>query len=574
MNGSLAKFIIVPNHAMDGRLPGMLSRAPKLKVSELAVVLVFFAGAVAVLCLAASAGISDTFVYSNTALAQTAVNDGHLDIAPYANVGNSVQRHANGQSERYITTAAIAELSMVSGISPGDLAFVPVCGVMLFFVAYAFAKYLLNNVLAAGAIAFCVTIEPVVFSLGYSVYLQGWAFVLLFGFMLAFLKAMEANQALASRLKMLGVCIAIIIAISFTYYSAMAYALGFAGVVILLRLVSGGARERLDNRLQLVISAFVAVSLAAFIVFDPHARGFLEGLGEKLTVATDLAGDYLSRLVGGESQSGTTVSGGAIPEGSKMYIGVALYALLLAPVAALILVSAVRGGWKKKLSSVRNQAFVALLSVIALDVLVYMMVGTMSFKMVLLLAPFAGAYAASKLKYDFKPHFALNVEPKKTLSVFVILLLVIVPLKAGAYIGTAGDNRMEPSVQSSEWLMSLEISNVTTLSDMTAAEKLFMYQTSLGISDGESIVFNMYTLPFFYKYNESLANRTLTEHSVEYLVITWSTVNEGLAGTDWLAGKAFGDVEVAFGRYSFLDLVYADGYCLIYRFQSGFGVDP
>jgi len=557
---------------MCSRLPGIMSHSSKLKAFELAVVLVFFAGAVAIMCLAANTGISDTFVYSNTALAETAGNEGHLEMAPYSNVGNSVQRHANGQSTRYLTTAVITELSMISGINPVNLAFVPVCGMMLFFVAYAFAKFLFNNLLVAGAIAFCVSIEPVVLSLSYSVYLQGWAFVLLFGFILAFLKMMEVKQPLASRMKMLGFCFAILIALYFTYYSAVVYALGFAGIILLLTLYSGEMREHFDKQLLLVITIFIVTSMALFIAYDPTIRGFLNGLDTKFTVAMELAGNYLSRLMGWGSQSSAVVSGGAISEGSKMLIGLILYMILMVPVVALILVSIRHGEWKRKLSSIRNQAFLAILFVIALDVLVYMMVGTVSLKMVLLLAPFASAYAVTKLRINLKRHFRIQFEPAKVLSVFIVLLLVLVTLKAGAYIETAGDNSIDPSLQSSEWLMSRENSNTTTLSEMVAAEKLFMYQVSIGITNGESTVFDTYTLHFFYTYNASLANRTLTENSVEFLIVTWNAINEGFAGTDWLAGRAFGDIEMAFGKYPSLDLIYMDDYCVIYRFQSGFGM--
>jgi len=418
-----------------------------------------------------------------------------------------------------------------------------------------------------------VAIEPVVLSLSYSVYLQGWAFVLLFGFMLAFLKAMEVEQPLHSRMKMLFFCIAIIIALFFTYYSAVVYALGFAGIILLLTLYSGKMREHFNNKLLLTITIFIVASIALFIAYDPRIRGFLNGLDTKLTVAIELAGNYLSRLLGWGSQSSAIVSGGVISECSKMLIGLILYLILLAPIVALILVSIRRGEWKRKLSSIPNQAFLAILFVIALDVLVYMMVGTVSLKLVLLLAPFASAYAVTKFKINFKTHFKFQFMPTKALSVFIVLLLVLVPLKAGTYIGTAGDNSIEQSMQSSEWLMSREISNTTTLSEMAAAEKLFTYQTSIGITNGESTVFDTYTLYFFYTYNTSLANRTLTENSIEYLVITWDAINDGLAGTDWLAGRAIGDIETAFGKYTFLDLIYMDDYCIIYRFQSSFGVN-
>jgi hypothetical protein len=545
----------------------------KMKRWGLPAVIALFACAVGVMCLAASAGMSDTFVYSNTALAETAIQNDEMEIAPYANAGNSVQRHANGQSGRTATTALIAEVSMISGIDPEQLPFVPVCGMLLFIVAYAFARFLFDNRVIAGCIAFLVSIEPVVLSLSYSVYLQGWAYLLMFGFMLAFLRAMEEGRSTADRLRALGFCIAALAGISFIYYSATVYALGFAGVVIFMGLISGKSISSTNKMYQMPIIIFVAISLTAFFVFDPVASGFITGLEGKVATASGVLSDYASRFAGGGAQSGTTVSGGSIPDGSRAYIGIALYVLLMTPIAALILWSAMKRCRRDKLRAPLNQAFVALVFVLCLDLLLYLMVGTLSFKMILLLAPFASVYAFSKMAKRM-PTANVRMEPRKVLAVFIFALLLLVSMKSAVYLGAPSDKRIESSVQSTEWLMSMDSAPTTTLSDMIAAEKIFMHQTTFGIVDGISTAFDPYTAYIFYKNNITLANKTLNQHSIEYVVITWANVEHGLGGTNWMGGTAFGDVDRVFGKYPFLDLVYMDSYCLIYKFNSGFGVEP
>ena len=48
--------------------------------------------------------VYDSFNYSNTALAQTAINDEKIESYPYDNEVNTINRHANGWSLRWATS--------------------------------------------------------------------------------------------------------------------------------------------------------------------------------------------------------------------------------------------------------------------------------------------------------------------------------------------------------------------------------------------------------------------------------------------------------------------------------------
>jgi hypothetical protein len=269
--------------------------------------------------------IHDSFNYSNTALAQTAINEEEIEFHPYENAGNTINRHANGWSVRWVVTSSIASISLVTGLSPRDLQSLPICAIGILLLAYLIAIKLTKDWRLSGLYTVMIAYDPTVNSLTNGTYIQGWGFIFYFMLIYSTLTLVERKHYLALAKQkehykpffLYGSLIACsLVMMYYSYYSTLVY--GF----IMLTVVAAGILFTGSNRSlnRKHVATFLFLLFIAFTVLyfvEDTVRFAISNFEGLINTSLDYAVNVISA------------------GGPRFYVGLLSYFLIFIPICLL-----------------------------------------------------------------------------------------------------------------------------------------------------------------------------------------------------------------------------------------------
>ncbi|KYK27037.1 MAG: hypothetical protein AYK23_00330 [Candidatus Proteinoplasmatales archaeon SG8-5] len=501
--------------------------------------------------------IHDSFSYSNSALAQTAINEENIEFYPYENEVNTINRHANGWSIRWVVTSMISSISLVTGLSPRDLQSLPICTFGILILAYLVAMKLTKDWRLSTFYMVIIAFDPTVNSLTNSTYIQGWGF--LFFYMLIYLAMIivERKYYLAlfkeredyrpfALFGSLAVCS--LVMMYFSYYSALIYA------VILLVVVAGGKMfmgptRQIDRR---HITIFIAALAAIFVVLyfvEETVRFAISNFQDFLETSYDYVITAISTA------------------GPRFYVGLASYILMGIPLVFL--------GYKWLRAMRRNKAFPTLnwkdLFIIGfiitgiLNLAIYTGLGLVDLKYIIMFFSLAALYSIVRLKPSDIKNFNLSKLrsiPKK--QAFAAVLAFLFLFKFITYIGPIIDDNTTQDSIGLDWISYIGLdADSASISDLRLSGEIMLYHTEQGHEEFNSYVYSAYYLTNLENMNAT--NYYELNEEMDYIILTGANEEGTFNVGNWDSWSTDADVMAMLGNYTFIHKVYISNDISVWR---------
>jgi hypothetical protein len=519
---------------------------------------------------------TDAFAYNHSSLAYVTIQDGALPNQPYQNTGDTVHRLTNSWTPKFIPHAMISCISMMTGLPPEQIQFLPWGGVLLIVGAFALAYTLFRSKLYAAAFTLFFSIEPVVNGLTYNTYQQGWSYLFYF-LLMAVVYHIMSKKYEKSSLKLwlqagfLGVLL--YIGVFFTYYSSNLYSILF--LFIFLPIVIW---PRLKNKKVKIISIIsITLILALITLLEPSVWYVLSLYGsDKLTNVPAFIYQYLLSVFGlGDAPTGGEGALGLPSSSLILYLGLFLYTLILLPILYYLL----KGGLKlirqkPRIISPMGAFFLAIFFTGVIDTLLYFALGIVSYKYILLLFPllvlitiYSRVHKNSNKKIDNKINKYrrfFSSKPKTNRSaiaaILVTLLIVIAGVKFVLNQKDHTDKTFSSTEQAVTWFENYtSVDNGRYISDLLTGEKLLVQFTRDEFRDMNLFVLRPENSGFLNEFDPEL-KEVFNRSRIQYFILSPISVGE--------EKSKIRITETPLADYTFLNKVYGDGSLAIFYYSN------
>ena len=461
-------------------------------------------------------GIHDSFSYSNTALAQTALNDEGIELSPYENAGNSINRHANGWSVRWVVTSSIASISLVTGLSPRELQSLPICAIGIIIMAYLVASKLTNDWRLAGFYTVMIAFDPTVNSLTNGTYIQGWGFIFYFMLIYLLLIIVERKHYLALMKKdehykpfllygSLAACSFVMM--FYTYYSALVYG------AIMVAVVAGGilfasTGKSLSKKRVAIFILLLAIAFVSLYFVEDTVRFAVSNFSGWFGTFIGYASDVI------------------VAGGMRFYIGLLSYILIFIPIGLLAYRWLCILFKTRKLPAMTSEdLFIsAILATGLVNLVMYAGLGLVDFKYFIMFFSLSALYAVGRLHWsDFSTsQISLRNIPVK--QIFALALAMLFILKFAAYIAPIVTEDNINKNDSMKWLSeNCLYSGTDCISDLGVSGEIMLLQVEKGNSEFNSLIYSDYYLTSLVSGNESEFLRA--NGDITFLIMTESNMD-------------------------------------------------
>lgn len=502
-----------------------------------------------------SNGLYDSFNYSNTALAQTAVNDGSIELQPYENTGNTINRHANGWSVRWAVTSSIASLSLVTGLSPRELQSLPICAIGIIAMAFLVASRLTKDWRLAALYAVMISFDPTVNSLTNGTYIQGWGFI--FYYMLIYVVLVMVQRghhlALAGRSEhrrqfilfgSLAFCA--LAMMYFSYYSTLVYGAILIGAVAAGTLFAASGKP-LKRRTLAIFIGLACLAAALLYVVEPTVRFTVSNFGGALGTFLDFG-------------TASVAAGGA-----RFYAGAASYLLIFLPICALGIMWLGRLVKDRRLPVMSAEDIVvsALLLTGLVNVVMYTGLGLVDFKYFIMFYSLCAIYAAKRLadagvRFDAK---ALRKIPARQL--FAVALVLLFAMKFGAYIAPALDDSPADESGGLAWINEYCINpGADSISDLRLSGEVMLLHAEKG-----HLAFNSFVFSATYLDRLEGGNRSEfmdANDFISYIMMTDDNMDGHFNVGNWETWDTDNDIVEAVGLRDNIHRIYSAPGCSVW----------
>ncbi len=518
-------------------------------------------------------GIHDSFIYSNSSLAETAINEEQLESYPYVNDVNTINRHANGWSSRWVVTASIASLSMVTGISPRDLQTIPICALGILIMAYLVASKLTKDKRLAIAYTLLMALDPTVNSLTNSTYIQGWGFIFYFMLIYTVIVIVEKKYYMAYKEKQHyrplalfgGLAALSLVMMHYTYYSAMIYG------VILLASVSGGiflmnsSTEKLNLKRVIL---FALLMVAAFIVVAMVEDTVMFALGQyggSVGSFFRYIGDIVLTFLGiGTSSNGNT--GLSVSGGLKFYIGLISYVLIFIPILL------VGFAWLKKLLKQKEMPSMRWEDIIVasflvtgvVNLVIYTGLGLVDLKYFIMFYSLTALYLVKRVR-----KLPININWLKTIKIpkrqiFTYILIILFMMKFIVYMGPIMADDTSRENNQLQWLADNGLGrNTETIADLQISGDIMLMN-----AENDNLNFNSYIFSDLYldrSLGGNISSFERMNEDIDFIVMTEANNNGHFSIGNWETWDAESNPENIMGNYHFAQRVYSSSEITIWH---------
>ena len=521
--------------------------------------------------LACLNGQNDPHSYSWIVPAQIMLNENHVVVHPYTDaVPRTLEDHTNMISERSAMSSNLAVLSLITGQPLTKIQFFPIGGIVLPFICYALARYVLRSTLYAGAFTLFISYEPIVTDSTYNVSEHTWGFALLFAFMLLFVKSVQEPT-----FRTMGMTFSIIVfaATFLSYYSAELFEIVFAFSMTLSVMIA--LRFGWLEKPALTASGLLNLSLAClvmFVAFDSVAYAYVVALSHEVVDVASYGQGYLEHLLsvvtGVTSQEATAFKPYYAP-GQRLSTGVGLsVCIFLAAVTAAgfaqLVLQRVRRFGERFAVDIQCMVAVSTTIVVAVSSMIYLFIGAVNFLMVVLLLPLVAFYFIQRFSVSSLVKYGL-LGTALILAVLHLLLgwqFNVYPNRQEMYA------RIEPAID--QMLRTIPEGSIV-LTDIEMGGKLLIDRTV----NGKDLTIGQYfytdtgatNISFLYSDNTAELQTTFDARGYRYLMISQANIATGIH-TGWRHYPPIGEDIDSINSNSSLSLIYGDGYVFLYRYAK------
>jgi len=512
--------------------------------------------------------IQDSFNYSNSALAQTAINDGHIELTPYENNIDTINRHANGWSSRWVVTSMISSISLITGVSPRDLQALPLCAIGILLFSYVIARRLTKDRTLSIFYTIIIAYDPTVNSLTNGTYIQGWGFI--YYYLLIFSAAMiienEYHRAILNSNEkhrknlyiFLSLIVCAIAMMYYSYYSALIYGAIFLVVILgglILRTTSNNENK---GKYMLIFVVGALIALTGLFYTEKVIAFSIGEFGNFIGSFFNYLVDIIIRLFGGDP--GQAEAGLSVVDGTKFYVGFLTYMLIIIPICLLLL------NWARAVYKNRNLSettwedifIIAMLITGGINVVMYTGLGLVDLKYIIMFYSLSALYALTKIKriHSLEKHLngIKNMKiTKKQVVAFSLAILFL--LKFAAYIGPTIENNSVRKYNELQWMESYGMIDTNTISELRVSGDIMLRQTESGSTTFNSRIFTDTYLNRMISDNASQFWRV--NENLDFIIMTDSNINGEFNIGNWGTWNTSSNIEVELEKFSFIHKVYS-----------------
>jgi len=506
--------------------------------------------------------VTDAYMYSSVSVAQASIEQNRILTGPFIEVhGPNApwQTHANGISERVAVTSFLVVFSQVTGLKLEELLFLPICGLLIIFLSYAFGRVFSKSHTVALLYAVFIAYER---NLNNNIYYISLGFALHYVFLIVLMRIIEPKTRARSSVVLL--CLVFIVSY-LTYYSVEAFdiaVLGFISLLIVLaqhhsfKIASG----RYLNSLVTLTLAFATF----FLVFESKLPVFLESasLGRLWNTMLNYiiyVYNVLTRNVS-RVQEFRPVFGNVL----TIYLDTAMKILIVLPITAYALYhifSSLRKTGRLEINS-RSVVFFSLIAVGVLETVIYWSYGPAGgFRYLFMFSSLLAFYSLSRSGTKLKRE-----------GIFFFISLIIILIVFSKFVANwedpvhATDGRQYYSSMktTADWTMK-NAGQGSILSDFHISGQL-LAEAAFHSKTNKAYIYKFAeNLDMLYQFNQTKVDSVFNKNGYKYLILSYAFERQAVSGDIWAPhGPPLGQDFFFFDNYTSLNKVYEDGRGEIY----------
>lgn len=510
-------------------------------------------------------GVSDVHMYSSIVPAQVSINKDKIISQPFErNEANTLNGHTNSQAERIGMTSVQVVLYNISGLELKALQFIPFNSLILIILAYVISMQFLRSRFYGLSVAVFLAYEPNIGLLTNTTSEHAFGYVLYFASIIIFIKMYEYKEF---KHVLIPMFVVLFITTTMVYYTTEFYliilSLSFYGILFVsskMKTIRIELPYRYDFKLPLIL-------IIIFLMFDNVTSsyigrgGLLDGLHKNVFKSLyDFFTDAFVKLLGFSTENvpSTYLSGNY--NSLVTLSGILLYLALLIPIAIYI-VQSIRKFKLKYTMTLHNLLFLSFLFTGIIDVLIYILIGFVSLKYILLVFPMLTFFSIDKL-----------IKSRCIKKSLVILIVSLCIFKYGTYYWSTQfqDNSYQFTDPSTKWLSNNVKSDSRILSDLNLGGKMLI-ESSYNNLNFTVFGFRHFerdeNAMFLYSNNLSDANKIFDFNKYNYLVLNTNNINKPFAGLAWRSFPPIENNIYYLDNYHIFNKIYDDN-VFVYKYNS------
>lgn len=515
-------------------------------------------------------GVSDSHIYSSIVPAQLSINQGKFIINPYdKNLENTLNGHTNSQSERVGLTSIQVILTEISGLNLKRLQFIPFNSLILGLLAFVISSQFLKNNFYCYAISIFLMYEPNIGFLTNTTSEHAFGYVLYFTSIVIFL---TINQFKEQRLAGIPLFILVFISTLLIYYTSELYILILSSSFFSILFITSKLKKfniystSYITKFQLPLILILIFLFFDNVIFEYLGRsGLLTDLGNGISsYILNYFTHIIKSLLG---QSPQIIQQSTFLEGTSNILivwgGYLLYLSLLIPIIIYIFQFSLEF-IKVRDTSITLQTlfFISIIITGIIDIMIYLFIGLMSFKYILLAFPFLAFYSIDKI---FK-HINL-----KKIVVVIILILCIAKFSIYLYTNQFQDRSYTITDPSSKWFTNIVTSDTRILVDLDIGGKIL---TEAAYNKVNISVYGFRdfgkdeNVMFLYSNNISNVNKLFQFNKYDFLVLSMKDITNPFNGLAWRNFPPIGENIDYINNYIIFNKIYQDNNVFIYKYKN------
>lgn len=518
-------------------------------------------------------GVSDPHIYSSIVPAQISLNKEKILDKPFEkNMANTLNEHTNSQAVRVYITSIQVILSKISGLDLKKINFVPFNSIILALLAYVIANLIFKNNFYSFAIAFFLMYEPVIGYLTNTPSEHGFGYVFYFTSIIIFLKMQEHKEN-----RLIGIPIFILLFISalLTYYTIEFYLIILSLSFYFILFISSKIKYfYVDSYNYIYTFKLPLILMIIFFMFDDIPSSYISerlkdrGNQDFLSYTFDFFHSVFNQIIGNapDIKQSTYMSG--VSNYLAVWAGLLLYLSLLLPIVVYLFYFLWKSFTSKKINITLQTLFffTALITGFA-DVMIYLLIGFMSLKYILLVFPFLTFYSIDKL--------IKSVTSRKKIIIF-ILFLCVVKFSVDIYTGQEVDRSYRISDPTTKWFTDVVEPETNILTDLEFGGKILI-EAAINNKNINVFVFRYFkqnetvvdeNVMFLYSNNSIITNEVFNYDNYNYLIIRNTNLIHPIMGLGWMSFPPIGGKISYLNNCTTLNRIYQDDNVFIYKLTA------
>lgn len=442
-------------------------------------------------------------------------------------------------------TSFLVIFRTITNIDFKIIQFLPISGIILIFMSFAFAKKFLGSLFLIIIFVLYISYEPVIHGLSFSVFSHGIAMILYFTFILLYFYIIDNRNRFIS----ISLILVVFLTTLLTYYSFEVYMIIFSfSMFIFFKLNSCENNEikKYSCELSLVfLIMFFTFDKIFYDTFNKMNNNIYDSILSYFHTIIPILNQDINEPIRSEYQSSIINN---YMDFLLNNIGMLFYLVIAVPVLILMVYELYHfSKYRQCYTKFANLQFALIITAMS-DLIIYLGVGFISFKYVLYIIPILTLLAVEKLTKSRIKFFFLFL--------FIVLLLSKFVLWNLVYIQNQEIDKYSNIGPISKWL-SIKSNDRFIVTDVITSGKVSVESAYLN----KTVTTILFSSEILKKLIEDGKTIYLDHY---FLIIDYKNIDRSITGSDWKSFASLIKYLDKINNNKNLNIVYNDGLYIVY----------